>query len=98
MKQVEWGTWYIDETPDPDRIPYDRSPRAPFHDKRVFELNNAYEVLLQMRPQLRKFSWGELLTGERHTVLRDDRHPNEEVSAVLWADMILYYLNRLESI
>jgi len=51
-----------------------------------------------MRPQLHKFSWGELLTGERHIVLRDDRHPNEEVSAVLWADMILYYLSRLEGL
>jgi len=58
-------------------------------------MNRAYERLFELRPQLNKFIWGQLLTGP--DILRDDNHPNYEISAVLWIDMILYYLQRLSA-
>jgi hypothetical protein len=75
----------------------DRTPRAPFHELRVWELNQAYDRLLERKPHLYKFSFGKLLTGHLGDAMKDDIHINKNVGAVLWADMMLYYVSRLVS-
>jgi hypothetical protein len=75
----------------------DRTLRAPFHELRVWELNQAYDRLLERKPRLHKFSFGQLLTGHLGDAMNDDIHLNRNVGTVLWADMMLYYVSRLMS-
>ena len=77
--------------------PPDESNRAPFHESRIYRLNNAYGRLLERKSHLYKFSWGELLTGHLADAMLDDTHPNRDFAGALWADMILYYLSRIKS-
>ena len=78
------------------RNPPDGSQRAPFHNTRIFQLNNAYTRLLEQKPQLHRFSWGELLTGHQQEALFDHSHPNKDFGSALWSDMILYYMNQIQ--
>jgi len=88
--KVDWGIWFLVNAPDE----VDKTPRAPFHDLRIFQMNNAYKQLLIRRPQLYQLSWGELLTGHKESYL-DSIHPWKD-AAVLWGDMMLYYISRLK--
>ena len=90
--QVDWGTWFLDGVPESA----DRTPRAPFQDLRIFQMNNANKQLLIRRPHLYKLTWGELLTGHTDTYA-DSIHPSKDVAGVLWADIMLYYLSRLKT-
>jgi hypothetical protein len=89
MMQVDRGTWFLDA---PEGL--DQTPRAPFHEMRVYQMNQAYERLLDYKPQLRKFSWGQLLTGHLEYGMADNLHPNN-FGAILWSDMVFYYLSTL---
>ena len=84
------GTWILNEAP----AWVDRSFRAPFHELRIHQMNHAYARLIQKRPQLHKFSWGELMTGHVEE-FQDSMYPGKQVGGVLWADMILYYIKRI---
>ena len=77
--------------------PPDESYRLPFHELRIFQLNNVYARLIERRSHLYKFSWGELLTGHIADAMRDSTHPNRDFGGALWGDMILYYLSRIKS-
>lgn len=77
--------------------PPDDSDRAQFHESRIYQLNNAYTRLLQKRPQVYKFSWGELLIGHLDDAMYDSTHPNKKFGAVLWVDMMLYYLKQINT-
>jgi hypothetical protein len=79
------------------RDPPDESERAPFHTARIFQLNNAYTRLLELKPQLHRFSWGELFIGHEEKALYDQAHPNKDFGSSLWGDMILYYMSQIQS-
>jgi hypothetical protein len=59
-------------------------------------MNNLYTRLIQRRPELRRLTWGELLTGHLDEA-QDYIHPGKEVGGVIWADMMLYYMSRLKN-
>lgn len=82
------------EMPDPP----DTSKRVPFHESRIYQLNNLYSRLLQTKRYLYKFSFGELLTGHLGDALLDSTHLNRDYGSVLWADMILFYLSQIHSV
>ena len=90
---VDWGWWFLKESPDW----VDRTPRAPFHELRIYQMNQAYDRLLDRRPELHKLIWGELLTGHLDEAM-DNIHPSRDVGGVLWSDMMLYYMSRLRSL
>jgi hypothetical protein len=72
----------------------DQTPRSPFHDLRIQQMNNAYNTVVEDRPFLNRFSWGELLTGHSYT-FDDPIYPSRDVGGVLFADMMLYYMSQL---
>jgi hypothetical protein len=73
------------------------SPRGPYNAVRVKELNNLQAGLMKKKPHIYHFSWGQLLSGHKEGFPEGHRiHPGLD-AAVLWADMMLYYLNRLKS-
>jgi len=72
----------------------DKTYRAPFHELRIHQMNNAYTQLINRKPRLNRFTWGELITGHVDE-FQDSLHPGKEVGGVLFADMILYYMSRL---
>ena len=72
----------------------DQTPRSPFRDVRIDQMNNAYNTLIAQRHFLNRFSWGELLKGHKET-FDDPIYPNRDVGGVLWADMMLYYISLL---
>lgn len=57
-------------------------------------MNNAYTQLIERKPQLYRFKWGELITGHLEGFL-DGVHPGDNARG-LWADIVLYYLSRLK--
>lgn len=59
-------------------------------------MNHAYNRLLERRPHLHKFTWGELLTGHLDEAM-DYIHPGKDVGGVIWSDMMLYYMSRLRT-
>jgi len=71
----------------------DRTPRAPFHELRIFQMNQAYRELLDRKTNLYMFSWGELFTG--HLESLDDNSHQGKYAAALWGDMLLYYMSLL---
>jgi hypothetical protein len=76
-------------------VEFDSTARAPFHQVRIFQMNQAYQRLQMKKPQLHRFTWGELLTGHMEEGI-DSIHPAKEVGGVIWSDMILYYMSRLK--
>lgn len=76
----------------PDTV--DKTYRAPFHELRIHQMNNAYTQLINEKPRLGRFTWGELMTGHVDE-FQDSLYPGRDVGGVLFADMILYYMSRL---
>jgi len=72
----------------------DRTERYEFSDERLLELNQLYKQLMKERPEIYPFTWGELLSGNMEGLL-DHIHPGLGF-AVLYSDMLLYYLSRLK--
>jgi hypothetical protein len=61
------------------------------------ELNSVYAQLMKERPQIYKFSWGQLLSGRWEEFPEGDAiYPGAD-AAMIYGDMILYYLSRLKS-
>ena len=93
--KTSWGTWVLLDV-NSNNWKLDQTPRAPFHEVRVSELNNLHQVLLERRPQVYKFSWGQLLSGHKDVYPPGDfLHPGPS-AARIWSNMFLYYLSLLK--
>jgi hypothetical protein len=72
---------------------HDPTPRAIYHERRIYQMNRAFNHLLERKPQLYEFSWGELMTGHLED-FDDPTHPGAAAN-VLYCNMILYYISKL---